>query len=419
STHIEPNVDWGFEVFNEVAEVLYDLKGATKAAPPVPALASYDADRNSLKIALDGFPLEYRISNDETLDGAQWEFLDLREGGIKPGSGINRSEPIYIQTRNSFGESTAGSIAIPSGDLWSISFQVSDGDGALEGVTVQCDGRSVNTGTDGAAAIDDVLAGGSIAYTITKDGYKTVTGTMDLFKDEMVEITLTASGITPGDLWEMVDDVNESVTYSGIWATGAWDGYHRNTCHYTSEKDAKASFTFTGTGIKLIGAVNTNLGMAEVYIDGLLIDTIDFYRDTMALQVVLFADSTLSAGEHTIAIVATNTQRPEATGSFVFIDAFAVKEGPDHVSSRTDESFVKLFPNPSAGSFWISNIQGSAEIRIYSISGKLMHRERTESGQTSHAMEIGVGDLGAGVYLVRVDGENQHETIKLIIENYE
>ncbi|MEN8158369.1 MAG: T9SS type A sorting domain-containing protein, partial [Bacteroidota bacterium] len=627
STHIEPNVDWGFEVFNEVAEVLYDLKGATKAAPPVPALDSYDADRNSLKIALDGFPLEYRISNDETLDGAQWEFLDLRDGGIKPKSDINRNEAIYLQTRNSFGESATGSITIPSGVLWDISFQVSDSDGVVEGAAVEFDGRLVNTGTDGMAQITDVLSGGSIAYSIAKDGYKTVSGSLDVSRDSTVAVTLIATGITPGDLWETVDDVNESVTYTGEWATGNWDGYHRNSCHYTSQKGAIASFTFTGRGIKLVGAVNTNLGKAEVYIDGVVQDTIDFYRDTMALQVVLFADSTLSAGEHTIEIIATGTKRPEATdpiiiidafkvkimayeisfqvsdgngalegasvmlgdsikntdvdgvalfanvlpanalnyavtksgyepvtgsidvykdttiavtlnptsivpddswhiyddtdvgisyegewltgdwegyyhntchyaykedakasftftgtgiiliaptnnnlgkaqvfidgtlketvdyygefalqqtifidsslssgehtievvatntmrpeaqGTFVFIDAFAVKEGPDHVSSRADESAVKLFPNPSSGSFWISNIQGDADIRIYSISGKLVHQERVEAGPISHTRDIDIADLGTGVYFVRVISENQHETIKLLIEN--
>src|SRR6056297_2625051 len=42
STHIETNVDWGFLEFNDVAKVLYDIRGTEKAAPPAPLADSYN-----------------------------------------------------------------------------------------------------------------------------------------------------------------------------------------------------------------------------------------------------------------------------------------------------------------------------------------------------------------------------------------
>ena len=63
STHIEPNVDWGFTVFNEVADVLYSITNTNKAVRPKPVLKYFDINANALKINIENYPLEYRISN--------------------------------------------------------------------------------------------------------------------------------------------------------------------------------------------------------------------------------------------------------------------------------------------------------------------------------------------------------------------
>ncbi len=105
STHIEPNVDWGFLEFNNVADELYSVKNYGKVAPPTPVIESFNAVQNILKIKLDGFPLEYRISNNENLGGTQWTFLNVGKGGMILDSTIDIGKEIYIQTRNSFGVS--------------------------------------------------------------------------------------------------------------------------------------------------------------------------------------------------------------------------------------------------------------------------------------------------------------------------
>lgn len=112
STHIEPNVDWGFLVFNNVANELYKVRGYEKKTPEKPELSSFNKETNLLSIKLDNYPLEYRISNNEDLSGSEWVFLNVGTGGIKLDSKIDISKKVYIQCRNSFGESPIGDIIL-------------------------------------------------------------------------------------------------------------------------------------------------------------------------------------------------------------------------------------------------------------------------------------------------------------------
>jgi hypothetical protein len=110
STHIEPNADWGFLEFNDVANELYNVRAYPKSAPPVAYVDTFDIPGKTLKIKLDGFPLEYRLSNEPDLDTCSWSFLNVGQGGIKLNPGIDPEKSIYIQTRNSFGVSPTGRI---------------------------------------------------------------------------------------------------------------------------------------------------------------------------------------------------------------------------------------------------------------------------------------------------------------------
>ena len=116
STHIEPNVDWGFLEFNDVANELYKVRGWEKKTPPKPEVKSFNSPNNILKIKLNGFPLKYRISNSQSFDNVKWTFLNIGKGGIKLEPTIDESKAIYLQTRNSFGESAIGIIQLTSVD---------------------------------------------------------------------------------------------------------------------------------------------------------------------------------------------------------------------------------------------------------------------------------------------------------------
>lgn len=70
SGHFEPCEELGFEVYNHVQQQVYALKSLKGNAPAKPEVVS-DAS-NRLLLALDGNPMEYRISESESFEGAEW-----------------------------------------------------------------------------------------------------------------------------------------------------------------------------------------------------------------------------------------------------------------------------------------------------------------------------------------------------------
>ena len=103
SGHFEPCEELGFEVYNHVQQQVYALKSLKGNAPAKPEVVS-DAS-NRLLLALDGNPMEYRISESESFEAYRVALLPYFRGrGLLF---ILLSGSIWVQTRNSFGESEA------------------------------------------------------------------------------------------------------------------------------------------------------------------------------------------------------------------------------------------------------------------------------------------------------------------------
>jgi hypothetical protein len=136
-----------------------------------------------------------------------------------------------------------------------------------------------------------------------------------------------------------VDDTDSAITYanagSTVWQEKNDDSYYLGTGKcvippeddgYPSDAPAYAEFTFTGTGIQWIGESNYFCGVAEVYLDGEKVSTVDpFIAPSIISQFVNFSREGLPYGQHTIRIVATGLKNPASTqypGTRVLIDAF-------------------------------------------------------------------------------------------------
>ena len=99
STHIEPNVDFGFAVFDNVQQNLYALNNWLGEKPPLPAVTE-ETDR-AMMLSLDGFPAEYRLGS--APGEGEWVYYNVNEG--VPKKELKAGSMYYLQTRNSFGES--------------------------------------------------------------------------------------------------------------------------------------------------------------------------------------------------------------------------------------------------------------------------------------------------------------------------
>ena len=124
------------------------------------------------------------------------------------------------------------------------------------------------------------------------------------------------------------------------WETNNNSSYYQGTgkCvippeddDYSSSSPAYAEFTFTGTGIQWIGETNYYCGVAEVYLDGVKVSTVDpFIAPSIINQFINFSREGMTYGEHTIKVVATGLKNPASTvypGTRVLIDAFRYMPG--------------------------------------------------------------------------------------------
>jgi hypothetical protein len=85
-------------------------------------------------------------------------------------------------------------------------------------------------------------------------------------------------------------------------------------------------FTFSGTGVSLVGNWWKDGGKADVYVDGKLHRSIDTYYDFAKQQhtETIWHVMKLQPGEHKIRLVVKGEKRPESTGSKVYITSAVI-----------------------------------------------------------------------------------------------
>jgi beta-galactosidase GanA len=126
------------------------------------------------------------------------------------------------------------------------------------------------------------------------------------------------------------DDANAALTYTGSWTHAGptvsyTAGDYDSTESFSTEAGDSVSVTFTGTAVQWIGPKNTNGGIADVSIDGTQVATVDSYAASgKEFQQVLFSQSGLAAGRHTLTITVTGTKNPASSADTVVIDAINV-----------------------------------------------------------------------------------------------
>ncbi len=129
---------------------------------------------------------------------------------------------------------------------------------------------------------------------------------------------------TPGGPAYTFDDVDPALTYAGTWShVGAEQSYtsgdYKRTESFSSAAGDSVTVPFTGTAIQWIGPRASNHGMADVYLDGVKVQTVDTAGS--GFQAVFYKATGLADGSHTLKIVVTGTHSSSSSGNFVSIDA--------------------------------------------------------------------------------------------------
>jgi hypothetical protein len=117
----------------------------------------------------------------------------------------------------------------------------------------------------------------------------------------------------------LVNDNSSTITYIGSWSysTNRGAGDFDNDVHYTSANGDSISYTFTGTGVDVLGPKSSISGQFNVTVDGALIGTFNELSNTYTPQSVIYSARHLAPGTHTIELV-------KKSSTYFQVDAFRV-----------------------------------------------------------------------------------------------
>jgi len=117
-----------------------------------------------------------------------------------------------------------------------------------------------------------------------------------------------------------LNDTDTSIKYSAYW------GYSKNRklgnlgddVHYTATNGSYLEYAFEGVGITVVSEFDPNYGLADIYIDGVLVGTASAVGPTRNdPQRVLFSITTLNPGSHILKVV-------KKSGAYLVIDGLTV-----------------------------------------------------------------------------------------------
>ena len=137
-----------------------------------------------------------------------------------------------------------------------------------------------------------------------------------------IDGTPVAGAVTAGT--GRIEQSNAAMTYTGHWYSNNSTGLSGGSGTLAMDAGARATLSFTGSGVSWLTYQDQWSGVARVYIDGEMKTTLDNYASPARTGISAYSINGLSPGAHTITIEATGSRNGSAQGSWVWIDAFDV-----------------------------------------------------------------------------------------------
>ena len=154
--------------------------------------------------------------------------------------------------------------------------------------------------------ISDLFPAGDHSLRIV---YASGVGMLNLDAIEVMTPVILSSGV--------YDDADPAISYSGVWGSVVTPGGpYLDTWRYTNTVGDSAQVGFNGQQFKLAYLAGPDLGIADIYVDGVKVASIDQSSGTWQWQVTWTSDL-LPAGNHILRIVF-------ASGGMVNIDELTV-----------------------------------------------------------------------------------------------
>jgi hypothetical protein len=121
------------------------------------------------------------------------------------------------------------------------------------------------------------------------------------------------------------DDRDIRIAYVGAWVPGRrFEHAFEGTDSYTHDAGAEIRFDITGSAFVVGFARAPNRGRAKIWIDGVLVSTLDQYGPDIQWQ-AQERYTVASAGRHSVAIQFTGEKDPRSQAAFVDLDYIVVE----------------------------------------------------------------------------------------------
>jgi hypothetical protein len=191
--------------------------------------------------------------------------------------------------------------------------------------------------TDATSGIDRYLVqrstNGGVSWS-GFSGYTTATsktadlvpGTSYLFRVRAYDVAGRASAwavSAPVTVALTQEPPSGNVVYSGTWTSGSFTWASGGTVHSSKIAGHAATLTFTGREVAWIAPKHRYYGIANIYLDNVLVGQVDLYAAAFQMRQVVFHQA-VSAGTHTLRIEVTGTRNAAALGAHIYVDAFVV-----------------------------------------------------------------------------------------------
>ena len=179
---------------------------------------------------------------------------------------------------------------------------------------------------DGKVTIDGSTVTGAARGTVT------ITATA---AGSSKTTTLTVTGGTAGN-WVYVDSHSGQIQYTGNWVDETSTNHYEGSAKEANDAlGATASLTFTGTGFRWVGQMDSNYGRAWIYVDDVLVAIGNANSSTNPYQFTILELHGLENKQHTVRLEAESNAP-------VQVDAFAYYTGTD-----LDETVSSVALEPS------------------------------------------------------------------------
>jgi hypothetical protein len=182
---------------------------------------------------------------------------------------------------------------------------------------------SINWG-DGSAQSAGSVTGAYGYFSVSGSHTYAAAGTYAVdvktsYGNSTVDVYSAAHVVTPATY--EVNNTDPGITYIGSsWAYSGNRGFgdYYDDEQYTTANGDFLTYTFSGTGINVIGERNAVDGSAEVYLDGVDEGSVSTVAATRQVQQSLYSISGLVNGSHTLKVVKTS-------GEYLEVDALSAR----------------------------------------------------------------------------------------------